>query len=225
MNDLQFKRENVWKTLCLIDLDFIGYLNELASSALNLKVLRVRGYNIEGDWLLTKHMKNLCELSLHTMQTISLDCLKYFIREHPNLQVFSFTGLTDVIPIGNSLEEHCRNLREIRFEDMIRRDEDDDYDDDEPKIGTKNNASNPYEFLTSFPNSSTFTFLSYGYRKSLLMALTSHYNVRGLKITVSLNSFTDQCKWKYSVDSETIEINIRKSSYAKEKREPCQTCV
>lgn len=94
-----------------------NHLKQIAVSALNLEVLQLRG-NIQGEWLRTIHMNNLNELSMHTSRNVSIDGLTYFIREHPRLQVFSFTGLNDIVAIGSCLAENCKNLKKFCFEDI-----------------------------------------------------------------------------------------------------------
>lgn len=208
--------------------NIVDQLKEIAVSALNLKILQLRGYNIQGEWLRTKHMNNLSELWMHTSTDVSIDDLTYFIREHPKLQVFSFTGLNDIVAIGNCLAENCKNLKKFCYEDLKERDREDDEDNVGDKLevsknGTKNHTSNRYSFLSSFPQLNVFTFTSFSYLNTPLMSLTSRYNVKELKININLSSFTNQCKLKHLIDSQTVEIDIRKYSNKMGKREPCHS--
>lgn len=198
----------------------VSHLKEIAATALNLQVLKVRGSNLQGDWLRTKHMKNLCELWMHTTGKISTKDLTYFIREHPKLEVFSFTGSEDTVVIGKCLSKYCKNLKKFYFEDTKEGGESDD-NTLEGYFQHNANASNPYRFLTTFTNLNTIALISYKYINYPLMLLTSRHHVKELKIYVDLASFTNQCKFKYLIDSQSVEIYIRKSSPRPEKREAC----
>lgn len=197
-------------------------LKEIAVSALDLKVLKVRGENVQGEWLRTKYMKNLSELWIHTSREIQVDDLTYFIREHPQLQVFSFTGKEDFIAIGNCLSKNCKNLKKFYYEDSSPIHEADiTYLVHSLKNGNK--QTNRIDFLSSFSNLNVVTFNSSSYFNESLISLASRYKVKELNIYIELNGSQNRCKFKHSIDYQKVEIDIQRYSHDVLNREPCQS--
>lgn len=216
------------QTLRIDDYNGLGanvvHLKQIARSALNLKVLKVRGCNIDGEWLRTKYLKNLSELWMSTSNQISVDDLTYFIREHPKLQVFSFAGVNDIEAIGDSLSKYCKNLKEFYYDDTSHIQEDgianlvNTLKDESIK-----KASNRFGFLSSFTDLNAVTFNSCRYLNDSLISLASKYSVKELDIYINFNGFQNRCTFKHLIDYQTVEIHIQKHANLLQKREPCQS--
>lgn len=185
---------------------FEEFLNEIVVNASSLRTLQLRGVTVQGEWLRTKHMENLCELWLHTWTKVSIEDLTFFLREHPKLEVFNFSGNEDITVIGEILRKCCPDLKSFSYEDLRF-------------LVVIDATTKRYNFLSSFQNLNTATLISSNSSLFPFITLARKLNVKLLKVIINYNLYTNSPKFTHMINSEMVEAYFEKDE--PDNRQPC----
>lgn len=126
------------------------FLKRVALTASQLWFLQLSHVDIEGEWLRTQKLGNLCELRIHKPRNVSIPDFTFCLHSMPKLETLMFTGKQDITAIGTTLIKCCPNLK--TFEDVHI---------SNPYRHFTLGGMNRYNFLSSFSNLHSVTLTSY----------------------------------------------------------------